>query len=203
MVNATQPLRSVCVFCGANSGARPEYAEAARALGAMLARERVTLVYGGGSVGLMRVVAEAALAGGGEVIGVITQALMAREVGHHGLTSLEIVRTMHERKARMAALAHAYIVLPGAYGTFDETCEMLTWNQLAIISAPIVLVNLSGYFDGFLLQLERSVADGLLKPHHRALLTVVDDIHQALPAARAWTPPPPGATGVPLPPVAP
>lgn len=193
----------VCVFCGANSGKRPAYAAAAAALGTQLAREGVTLVYGGGSVGLMRVIAEAALAQGGQVIGVITQALMAREVGHHGLTSLEVVQTMHERKARMAQLADAYIVLPGAYGTFDEACEMLTWNQLAIIAAPIVLVNIDGYFDGFLMQLARAVDDGLLRPQHRALLSVVTDAGQALDAARAWTAPAPGATGVMLPTVKP
>jgi uncharacterized protein (TIGR00730 family) len=184
------PLTHVCVFCGANGGTRPAYAEAARELGARLARARLTLVYGGGSVGLMHQCAEAALAEGGQVIGVITEALMQREVGHHGLTELIVVPTMHERKARMAKLADAFIVLPGAYGTFDEMCEMLTWNQLAIVRAPVVLVNLEGYFDGFLMQLARAAADDLLRPRHRALLTVVGDVEAALVALRAWTPPP-------------
>jgi uncharacterized protein (TIGR00730 family) len=182
-------LARVCVFCGANSGTRPSYAVAARELGVQLAQAELTLVYGGGSVGLMRQCAEAALAERGQVIGVITEALMRREVGHHGLTELIIVRTMHERKARMAELADAFVVLPGAYGTFDEMCEMLTWNQLAIVRAPVVLVNVEGYFDGFLAQLTRAVADDLLKPAHLAMLTVVDDVAAAIATMRTWTPP--------------
>jgi hypothetical protein len=188
------PLARVCVFCGANSGTRPAYAVAARALGAQLAQAGLTLVYGGGSVGLMRQCAEAALAEGGKVIGVITEALMQREVGHHGLTELIVVGTMHERKARMAELSDAFIVLPGAYGTFDEMCEMLTWNQLAIVRAPVVLVNVEGYFDGFLMQLARACADGLLRPQHRAQLTVVDGVDASIAALRTWTPPPEPAT---------
>jgi uncharacterized protein (TIGR00730 family) len=184
------PLASVCVFCGANSGTRPAYAMAAREVGAQLARAGLTLVYGGGSIGLMHQCAEAALAEGGKVIGVITEALMQREVGHHGLTELIVVRTMHERKARMATLSDAFIVLPGAYGTFDEMCEMLTWNQLAIVRAPVVLVNVEGYFDGFVMQLARASADDLLRPQHRALLVVVDGVDAAVAALRAWTPPP-------------
>jgi uncharacterized protein (TIGR00730 family) len=186
----TPPLVRVCVFCGANAGTRPAYAAAARAVGAQLARADLTLVYGGGSVGLMRQCAEAALAEGGKVIGVITEALMQREVGHHGLTELIIVRTMHERKARMAKLSDAFIVLPGAFGTFDEMCEMLTWNQLAIVRAPVVLVNVEGYFDGFLMQLARACADDLLRPQHRALLIAVDGVDAAIAVLRAWTPPP-------------
>lgn len=187
-------LNRVCVFCGANGGTRPAYAVAARELGGKLARAGLTLVYGGGSVGLMHQCAEAALAGGGKVIGVITEALMRREVGHHGLTELIVVRTMHERKALMAELSDAFIVLPGAYGTFDEMCEMLTWNQLAIVRAPVVLVNLEGYFDGFLMQLERASADDLLRPQHRALLIVVNDVDAAMAAINAWTPPPEAAS---------
>ncbi len=183
------PLKRICVYCGANSGARPGYAAAARALGTHLARGGITLVYGGGSVGLMHQCAEAALAEGGTVIGVITQSLMKREVGHHGLTELIIVDTMHERKARMAALSDAYIALPGAYGTFDELCEILTWNQLGIVRTPVILVNLEGYFDGFVMQLARAEDDGLLKAQHRALLTVVDSVAEAIAAARAWQPP--------------
>ena len=190
MNTSPPPLVRVCVFCGANSGTRPAYAAAARAMGAQLARAGLTLVYGGGSVGLMRECAEAALAEGGKVIGVITEALMQREVGHHGLTELIVVRTMHERKARMAKLSDAFIVLPGAYGTFDEMCEMLTWNQLAIVRTPVVLVNVEGYFDGFLTQLARASSDDLLRPQHRALLIAVDDVEAAIGALRVWTPPP-------------
>jgi uncharacterized protein (TIGR00730 family) len=182
-------LARVCLFCGANVGARPAYAEAARSLGRLLARERIALVYGGGSVGLMDEAAEAALAAGGEVIGVITEALMAREVGHTGLTRLHVVPTMHERKALMAKLADAFVALPGGWGTFDELCEMLTWNQLGILETPTVLINLEGYFDGCLAQVDRAVEDRLLKPEHRAMLAVVTSVDAALPAACAWTPP--------------
>ncbi len=179
-------MDSVCVFCGANSGTRPLYAEAARALGRALAQQGIALVYGGGGIGLMFEAARAAKDAGGTVIGIITEALMAREVGNHDVSELHVVRTMHERKAMMAARADGYVVLPGGYGTFDETCEMLTWNQLAIIEAPVVLVNLDGYFDGFLMQLDRGVADGLLRPQHRAMLTVVDTVDAVLPALRDW-----------------
>lgn len=186
----SRPLRRVCLFCGANDGRRPAYREGARKLGELLARRRVGLVYGGGSVGLMRVAAESALGAGGEVIGVITRQLMAREVGHGGLTALHVVETMHERKAMMAGLADAFAVLPGGYGTFDEACEMLTWDQLRIHVKPVVLVNLEGFFDGFLAQLDRALEDGLLLPANRALLTVVDRVEDVLPAAAAWAAPP-------------
>ncbi len=185
---ASPAIRAVCLFCGANVGARPDYAEAARSLGALLAAERIALVYGGGSVGLMNEAADAVLAGGGAVVGIITEELMAREVGHRGLAELVVARTMHERKAAMAARSDAFVALPGGYGTFDEMCEMLTWNQLGIHAKPMVLVNVAGYFDGFLAQLERSVQDRLLKPEHRALLAVVTRVEDALPAARAWRP---------------
>jgi uncharacterized protein (TIGR00730 family) len=191
MVTAPHPRSHarLCLFCGANTGARPEYRDEARELGARLARARIGLVYGGGSVGLMQLAAEAALAGGGEVIGVITRQLMAREVGHAGLTALHIVETMHERKALMAKLADGFVVLPGGYGTFDEMCEMLTWNQLRIHVKPVVLVNVAGFFDGFLTQLERAVADGLLLPANRALLAVVDTVGEVLDAASRWRAP--------------
>lgn len=181
-------IRAVCLFCGANVGARPAYAAAARSLGALLAAERIALIYGGGSVGLMNEAADAALAGGGEVIGIITEELMAREVGHRGLSELMVVRTMHERKAAMAARCDAFVALPGGYGTFDEMCEMLTWNQLGIHAKPTVVVNADGYFDGFLAQLDRSVADRMLKPEHRALLAEVPRVEDVLAAARAWRP---------------
>jgi uncharacterized protein (TIGR00730 family) len=179
-------LGRLCLFCGANAGARPAYRDSARELGTRLAFARVGLVYGGGSVGLMQIAAEAALAGGGEVIGVITRQLMAREVGHAGLTALHVVETMHERKALMAKLSDGFVVLPGGYGTFDEMCEMLTWDQLRIHVKPVVLVNVAGFFDGFLAQLERAVADGLLMPANRALLVVVETAGEVLDAASRW-----------------
>jgi uncharacterized protein (TIGR00730 family) len=183
-------IARVCLFCGANVGSRPAYAAAARTLGAQLAQAGVALVYGGGSVGLMTVAADAALAAGGEVIGVITRELMAREVGHRGLTRLHVVETMHERKAMMAELADAFVTLPGGYGTLDELCEMLTWDQLGIHAKPVVLVNADGFFDGFRAQLDRAVEDRLLTPANRAMLIVVDDARDALDAARRWRTPP-------------
>lgn len=191
MSTRVTPLASVCLFCGANVGARTVYAKAARELGAMLARQSISLVYGGGSVGLMNEAANAALAGGGEVIGVITEELMAREVGHAGLTRLHIVDTMHARKRLMADLADAFITLPGGYGTFDELCEMLTWDQLGIHAKPVVLVNLDGFFDGFLTQLDRAVADRLLTPANRAMLSIASDVEHAIDLARRWQPPAP------------
>ena len=187
---SSRPLKAACVFCGANVGTRAAYVAAAQALGALLARERVALVYGGGSVGLMNEAANATLAAGGEVVGVITRALMDREVGHAGLTSLHVVDTMHERKRLMADVSDAFIALPGGYGTFDELCEMLTWNQLGIHEKPVVIVNLEGFFDGFLAQLDRAVADRLLTPANRAMLSVAGSVDETIDIARRWQPPP-------------
>ena len=186
----TVPIASICLFCGSNAGTRPAYADAAAAFGRVVAARGITLVYGGGSVGLMRIAAEAALGAGGRVTGVITEQLMVREAGHGGLDRLHIVATMHERKALMAKLSDAFIALPGGYGTFDELCEMATWDQLGIHAKPLVLVNLEGYFDGFLAQLDRAVADGLLRAEHRALLGCAATVDEALAALAAWQPPP-------------
>ena len=184
------PIASVCLFCGANTGTRPAYADAATQIGRALAARGMTLVYGGGSVGLMDIAAQAALDAGGRVIGVITEQLMVREVGHSGLDQLHIVATMHERKALMAKLSDAFVALPGGFGTFDELCEMATWDQLGIHVKPLAVVNLEGYFDGFLAQLDRAVTDGLLKPEHRALLSCATSVDAALAALVAWQPPP-------------
>ena len=186
-----EKIEYVCLFCGANVGTRPAYAEAARQMGRALAQEGIGLVYGGGGIGLMFEAANAAMQAGGAVVGIITEALMAREVGNRNVTELHVVRTMHERKTMMAARVQAFIGLPGGYGTFDELCEMLTWNQLSILQTPVVLVNVDGYFDGFLMQLDRGVADGLLRPHHRAMLSVVDRVDEVIGALRAWRPPAP------------
>jgi hypothetical protein len=184
------PIASVCLFCGANTGTRPAYADAATQIGRALAARGMTLVYGGGSVGLMDIAAQAALDAGGRVIGVITEQLMVREVGHSGLDQLHIVATMHERKALMAKLSDAFVALPGGFGTFDELCEMATWDQLGIHVKPLAVVNVEGYFDGFLAQLDRAVEDGLLKPEHRALLCCATTVDAALAALAAWQPPP-------------
>ena len=183
-------MKRICLFCGSNVGARAIYAEAAGDFGRAVADRGFTLVYGGGSVGLMKVAAEAALAARGEVIGVITEQLMAREIGHPGLTRLEVVATMHERKALMASLSDAFVALPGGFGTFDELCEMATWDQLGIHRKPLVLVNIDGYFDGFLTQLERGVADGFLKPEHKTMLEVVTDVDSVFDAIARWRGPP-------------
>jgi uncharacterized protein (TIGR00730 family) len=147
----------------------------------------ITLVYGGGSVGRCRSPRSRARCGG--VIGVITEQLMVREVGHPGLTELRVVRTMHERKALMAEFADAFIALPGGFGTFDELCEMATWDQLGIHVKPIALVNIEGYFDGFLAQIDRAVEDRLVKPEHRTMMAVAATIDEALAALAAWQAP--------------
>jgi hypothetical protein len=184
------PLASICLFCGSNTGTRAAYADAAREIGRTLAARGITLVYGGGSVGLMDIAAQSALDAGGRVIGVITEQLMVREVGHSGLDELHVVATMHERKALMAKLSDAFVALPGGYGTFDEMCEMATWDQLGIQAKPLAVVNLEGYFDGFLAQLDRAVTDGLLRTEHRALLACAPTVESALAALEAWQPPP-------------
>ncbi len=179
-------MKRICLFCGSNAGTRPVYAQAAADFGRALAARGMALVYGGGSVGLMTIAAEATLAAGGQVIGVITEQLMVREVGHPGLTELRVVPTMHERKALMASYADAFVALPGGFGTFDELCEMATWDQLGIHAKPLALVNVDGYFDGFLAQLDRGVADGFLKPAHRAMLAVVTRVDDVFGALERW-----------------
>ena len=183
-------MKQICLFCGSSVGTRASYAQAAADFGRSLAIRGLTLVYGGGSVGLMKIAAEAALAENGSVIGVITEQLMVREVGHPGLTELAVVPTMHERKARMAALADAFVALPGGFGTFDEFCEMATWDQLGIHAKPLVVVNVDGYFDGFRAQIDRGVADGFLKPEHRAMIEVVDRVDDVFDAIARWQAPP-------------
>jgi uncharacterized protein (TIGR00730 family) len=173
-----------CVFCGSQRGRNPAYAQAANAFGMLAAARGVGLVYGGGHVGLMGEVADAALRNGGEVIGVIPRALEAREIAQEGLTELHVVETMHERKALMASLSDAFVVLPGGFGTFDEYCEMLTWAQLGIQEKPIVLVNIDGYFDPFLAMVARMVDDGFVSVKNRELVHVVTDV-AAVPDALA------------------
>jgi uncharacterized protein (TIGR00730 family) len=184
-------LKSVCVFCGANAGNRPLLAETARAMGEALARRGVTLVFGGGRVGLMGAVSAAARAAGGRVVGVIPAALQKKELAYEGgdLSELIVVRSMHERKARMAELADGFIALPGGYGTFEEICEMITWAQLGIHRKPCGVVNVDGYFDGLLKQFDRAVAEGLLKAPHRGLVVAAPDADTLLDTMTAWTPP--------------
>jgi uncharacterized protein (TIGR00730 family) len=165
----------VCVYAGSSPGARPEYADAARALARVLCARRRGIVFGGSQTGLMGVLADEALARGGEVIGVIPRQLMEREIAHRSLTDLHVVATMHERKALMAELADAFVALPGGIGTLEELVEMLTWAQLGLHAKPIGIVNVDGYFDGLLGFLQHAVGEGFLSSTNQALLAVESD----------------------------
>jgi hypothetical protein len=175
-------MRSICVFCGASAGHDPAYAAAAGALGSGLAARSIELVTGGGKVGLMAVVADAALEAGGRVTGIIPRGLEEREVAHRGLTRLHVVETLHERKALMHELSDAFIVLPGGFGTLDELFETITWAQLGIHAKPIGLVNVSGYFDDLLAFVAGAVAQGFVSGANRGLLVVRDDVPTLLDA---------------------
>lgn len=163
-------MKSVCVFCGSHMGGPPVYRSIARELGAVLAGLGLRLVYGGGGVGLMGVVADAVLETGGEVVGVIPRALATRELAHAGVTELHVVGSMHERKALMADLSDGFIALPGGFGTLDELCEIITWAQLGIHRKPCGILNINGYFDDFLRLLDRAVADGFIRAEHRRII---------------------------------
>jgi uncharacterized protein (TIGR00730 family) len=181
-------LHRICVFCGSSVGANPVYATAARELGRTLAERGLGVVFGGGKVGLMGVVADAALAAGGEVIGVIPDALVAREIAHAGLTKLHVVRSMHERKTLMADLASAFIALPGGYGTFEEFFEAVTWTQLGIHQKPCGLLNVAGYYDLLLALLARAVADGFVRKENRSLVLDAPDVPTLLAKLVAFRP---------------
>ena len=163
-------LRAICVYCGASTGHAPTHAAAASLLGAELARQQITLVYGGGRVGLMGVVADAVMRAGGEVIGVIPKALMDTEVGHEHISRLLVVKDMHERKAMMSDYADAFIALPGGLGTLEELFEMLTWSQLGFHEKPIGLLNVNGFYDGLLDFIAYQVREGFVRPEHAKLL---------------------------------
>jgi uncharacterized protein (TIGR00730 family) len=169
------PLSRLCVFCASSPGVRPAYAGAARQLGELLAERRIELVYGGGRVGLMGVLADAVLANGGHVIGVIPQALMDLEVGHTGLPDLRIVGSMHERKALMADLSDGFIAMPGGIGTLEEFFEVLTWAQLGFHAKPCGLLDVEGFFPGLLRFLDHAVEERFLRPQHRALVMTASD----------------------------
>lgn len=165
-------VRRICVFCGSSSGARERYTAAAVSLARQLVARRIALVYGGARVGLMGTLADAALEAGGEVIGVMPQALVDKEVAHTRLSELRVVGSMHERKAQMAELADAFIALPGGYGTFEEFCEVLTWGQLGLHRKPCGLLNVEGYYDSLLALFDHAVNERFLKPvHRRAVLS--------------------------------
>ena len=185
-------MKRICVFCGSNAGARSEYAEAARALATVLAERKLGIVYGGGNVGLMGVLADAALARGGEVIGVIPQKLVDKEVAHRGVTELRIVETMHERKALMNDLSDAFLALPGGFGTLDEFFEVLTWSQLGFHGKPCALLNVAGYYDGMLAMLDHAVTERFLRPAHRELVIADTDPLRLLQRLSAFIPAPKG-----------
>ena len=182
-------MKSVCVLCGGNRGSNPAYHQAAYSLGATLAKSGLELVFGGGQVGMMGIVADAALQHGGAVVGVITESLVARDLGHIGVTKLEVVGSMHERKARMAARANAFVALPGGFGTLNELLEILTWAQLGLHRKPCAVLNVGGYFDGLLAFLDRAADEQLLCPENRALLLVESDPARLVQRFRTYTPP--------------
>src|SRR5580704_434518 len=180
MNTAHIPPRRVAVYCGSADGNDPAYLAEARALGKAIAAAGLGLVYGGASAGLMGAVADAALAAGAEVIRLLPDVLAGKEIAHASLTRLELVSTMHERKARMAELAEAFLILPGGYGTLEELLEVVTWAQLRIHNKLVILINSAGYWDGLLAFLDTAVAAGLLKPNNRALLRVAGSADEAV-----------------------
>ncbi len=182
-------MRSIAVFCASSLGRDPAFAAAARTFGELLAREALTLVYGGGHVGLMGVLADAALEAGGRVVGVIPRALWDREIGHRGLTELHVVDTMHERKARMASLAEAFVALPGGLGTLEEIFEVWTWGQLGIHAKPCGFLDAASYYAPLLDFLDRAVQGGLVRPQHRAMAIVDRDPQLLLRRLAQYEPP--------------
>jgi uncharacterized protein (TIGR00730 family) len=179
----------ICIFCGSSSGVRPEYAAAARETGTLLARRGIGMVFGGGRVGLMGLAADAALAGGGEVVGVIPRALVEREVAHQRLTEQHVVETMHERKALMAKLTDAFVALPGGAGTYEELFEIWTWAQLGIHRKPLGVLDVSGYFGPLLSMADHAVQEGFMRPEYRAMLQVARDPSELLDKLAAYRPP--------------
>lgn len=178
-------MKSLCVFCGSNAGSNPVYRLEAEKLGSLLAARGIELIYGAGNIGLMGAVADACLNAGGTVIGVIPEALVGKEVAgrhvdHRALTRLEVVDSMHTRKARMAELADGFVALPGGFGTFEEFCEILTWGQLGFHQKPMGLLNVNGFYDPLLAMFDRAVADGFLRPQNRAMALADTDTERLL-----------------------
>ncbi len=188
-------MKRICVFCGSNAGHDPRYRAEAERLGRLLAGRGIELVYGGGNVGLMGIIADACLGAGGTVIGVIPEALIGKEVAgrvvdHRGLTRLEVVDSMHTRKARMAELADGFIALPGGFGTFEEFCEILTWGQLGFHVKPMGLLNVNGFYDPLLAMFDKAVDEGFLRAQNRAMALADTDIEKLLSAMTDYRPEP-------------
>lgn len=182
-------MKRVCVFCGSSVGKNPAHLSAAQEVGRTLARRGLGLVYGGGSVGLMGALADAALQEGGEVVGVIPRALQLRELAHAGLTTLHVVTSMHERKAKMAELAHAFIALPGGMGTLEEFAEILTWAQLGLHGRPCGLLDVGGFFQPLIAFFDRAVEEGFVREEHRRLVLVEEQADALLDRFLSWQPP--------------
>lgn len=182
-------MKRICVFCGSNSGIDPVFLETAEKVGKFLVSENVELVYGGGRVGLMGKIADTVLANGGRVIGVIPEALAIKEVAHQGLTELYIVDSMHERKALMAELSDGFIALPGGFGTFEELCEIITWAQLGIHQKPCALLNVNGFYDHLIAQIDLSVSQNFIRDEHRRLVLVESEIGQLYELMKNYEPP--------------
>ena len=182
-------MKSLCVYCGSNRGSRPEYAELARRLGTLLARRGITLVYGAGNIGLMGIAADAAMAAGGKVVGVIPRALMEKEVAHHGLSELIVVNDMHERKLTMATRADGFIALPGGIGTLEELFETWTWLQLGFHGKPIALLDVAGYYASLVAFLDHMVGERFLMPAQRELLITDTDPEAVLDRMSAFAAP--------------
>ena len=181
-------MKRICVFCGSNKGVRPVFASAAHKLAVLLAERQLELVYGAGNVGLMGEIADAVLAAGGKVIGVIPQLLVDKEVAHRGLSDLRIVNTMHERKALMAELSDGFIAMPGGFGTFEEFCEIVTWGQLGLHRKPSALLNVDGYYDPLLALFDHGVSEGFLRPVHRSLVISNSDPEALLEQMESFVP---------------
>lgn len=188
-------MKRICVFCGSNAGHNPIYRIEAEKVGRLLAARGIELVYGAGNVGLMGAVADACLEAGGTVIGVIPEALVGKEVAgrvvdHRALTRLEVVDSMHTRKARMAELSDGFIALPGGFGTFEEFCEILTWGQLGFHVKPMGLLNINGFYDPLLAMFDRAVSDGFLRPQNRAMALADTEIETLLAQMDGYRPEP-------------
>jgi len=184
-----RPVRSICVFCGSRPGTDPAFADAAAALGTAIARRGLRLVYGGARVGLMGRLANAALAAGGDVVGVIPNGLVSKEIAHDALGELYLTETMHERKDRMIVLADAFISLPGGFGTYDELFEVITLAQIGFHDKPSGLLNVNGYFDPLVRLLDHTIAQGFAAPQHAGLYVVEDEPESMLDALLRWRPP--------------
>ena len=181
-------FRRISVFCGSNLGCKPVYRQTAESLGLLLAHRNIELVYGGGDIGLMGVLADSVLAAGGRAIGVIPESLMQKEVGHAGLTELRIVKSMHERKALMSDLSDGFMALPGGFGTFEEFCEVVTWSQLGIQSKPCGLLNVEGYYDPPLELFDHAVREGFLREDNRGLVLEDRNAERLLAKMAAFVP---------------